>query len=36
VAYVKWGNAGLYQVEARIDPAVKDAMGHFGKFSGRP
>ena len=36
VAASKWGNAGLYQVEARLDPAIIDAMTHFGKFSGRP
>ena len=36
VAAVKWGSAGLYQVEARLDPAIKDAMTRFGKFSGRP
>jgi hypothetical protein len=36
VAYVKWGNAGVYQVEARTDPAIVDAMTHFGKFSGKP
>ena len=36
VAYVKWGNPGLYVVEARIDPAVRDAMKQFGRFSGRP
>jgi carboxyl-terminal processing protease len=36
VAYVRFGNAGLYLVEARTDPAVKDAMQQFGRFSGRP
>lgn len=36
VAAVKWGSAGLYQVEARLDPAIRDAMTWFGKFSGRP
>lgn len=36
VAYVKWGNAGVYQVEARTDPAIVDAMSQFGKFSGKP
>lgn len=36
VAGVKWGSAGLYQVEARLDPAVLDATRQFGKFSGRP
>lgn len=36
VAGVKWGSAGLYQVEARLDPAVMDATRQFGKFSGRP
>lgn len=36
VAYVKWGNAGQYQVEARIDPAVRHAAQQFGRFSGRP
>lgn len=36
VAFVKWGNAGVYQVEARIDPAIADAMKRFGQFSGRP
>ena len=36
VAAVKWGNAGLYQTEARLDPAVAHAMQQFGKFSGRP
>jgi carboxyl-terminal processing protease len=29
VAYVKWGNPGLYQVEARIDPDVSAALVHF-------
>jgi len=36
VAYVKWGSAGVYQVEARTDPAIRDAMQQFGKFSGKP
>lgn len=36
VAGVKWGSAGLYQVEARLDPAVMAATQQFGKFSGRP
>jgi len=36
VAGVKWGGAGLYQVEARLDPAILEAAKHFGKFSGRP
>ncbi|MBX7118718.1 MAG: PDZ domain-containing protein, partial [Gemmatimonadaceae bacterium] len=36
VAYVKWGNPGLYEVEARIDPAVRHAAQQFGRFSGRP
>lgn len=35
VAATKWGSAGLYQMEARLDPAIKDAMTHFGRFSGR-
>jgi len=35
VAATKWGSAGLYQVEARLDPAIKDAMTRFGQFSGR-
>jgi carboxyl-terminal processing protease len=29
VAYAKWGTRGLYQVEARLDPAVAEAMRHF-------
>lgn len=29
VAYAKWGSAGLYQVEARLDPAIGEAMAHF-------
>jgi carboxyl-terminal processing protease len=29
VSYAKWGSRGLYQVEARLDPAVAQAMGHF-------
>ncbi len=29
IAYAKWGNAGLYQVEARLDPAVVDALTRF-------
>ena len=36
VAGVKWGNAGLYQVEARLDPEIRVATEQFGKFSGRP
>jgi carboxyl-terminal processing protease len=36
VAYVKWGNVGVYQVEARTDQAIVDAMTYFGKFSGKP
>ncbi len=29
IAYAKWGNAGLYQVDARLDPAVADAVTRF-------
>ena len=29
VAYAKWGGAGVYQVEAYLDPAVRNAMTHF-------
>lgn len=29
VAYAKWGVAGVYQVEASMDPAIRDAMGRF-------
>jgi hypothetical protein len=29
VAYAKWGSAGLYQVEARLDPAIAEAVAHF-------
>ena len=29
VSYAKWGSAGLYQVEARLDPAVADAVTRF-------
>jgi len=29
IAYVKWGNPGLYQVDARIDPDVRGALVHF-------
>jgi carboxyl-terminal processing protease len=29
IAFVKWGNAGLYQVDARIDPDVRGALVHF-------
>ena len=36
VAAAKWGSAGLYQAEARLDPAIRNAMAQFGKFSGRP
>ena len=36
VAGVKWRSAGLYQVEARLDPAVMAATQQFGKFSGKP
>ncbi len=36
VSFVKWGNAGVYVLEARIDPAIRDAMQRFGMFSGRP
>lgn len=31
VAFAKWGNPGLYQVEARIDPDIGDALRHFDK-----
>ncbi|MDH5234158.1 MAG: S41 family peptidase [Gemmatimonadota bacterium] len=36
VAAVKWGSAGIYRVDAKLDPAIKDATAQFGKFSGRP
>ena len=36
VAGVKWGSAGLYQTEARLDSAIQGAMQDFGKFSGKP
>lgn len=29
VASAKWGSAGLYQMEARLDPGVAGAVGHF-------
>lgn len=35
IAYAKWGSAGLYQVEARLDPAVRDALRHFSELEGR-
>jgi carboxyl-terminal processing protease len=36
VAAVKWGSAGIYRVDAKLDPAIKDATTQFGRFSGRP
>ncbi|MEX2181546.1 MAG: S41 family peptidase [Gemmatimonadaceae bacterium] len=36
IAYAKWGNAGLYQVEARIDPDVTAAIQHFALIPARP
>lgn len=30
IAFAKWGNAGLYQVDARLDPAVTEARAKFG------
>ena len=35
VAYAKWGNSGLYQVEARIDPEVRAATAHFAGMEAR-
>jgi carboxyl-terminal processing protease len=35
VASAKWGSAGLYQMEARLDPAVAGAVGHFLAEVGR-
>lgn len=32
VAYAKWGNAGLYQVEARIDPEIEVALKQFAEM----
>jgi hypothetical protein len=29
IAFVKWGNPGLYQVDARLDPDVRGAVVHF-------
>lgn len=29
VAYAKWGGAGVYQVEAYLDPAVREAISHL-------
>jgi carboxyl-terminal processing protease len=33
VAYAKWGSAGFYQVEARIDPEVAAAVTLFGEMA---
>lgn len=35
VAYVKWGSAAPYQIEARTDPAITEAAKLFGRFSGQ-
>lgn len=29
IAYTKWGNPGLYQVIARVDPEIAAALAHF-------
>lgn len=31
VAYAKWGNAGLYTVEARVDPEVRASLEQFAR-----
>lgn len=36
VAAVKWGNAGLYQVIARLDPDVREAARQFGRLGAVP
>lgn len=35
VGYAKWGNQGLYHVEARLDPDVGRAMQYFGEMRAR-
>jgi len=35
VAYAKWGNAGLYQVEARIDPEISAGVRAFGEMAAK-
>jgi len=35
VAFAKWGNPGLYEVEARIDPAITNAVGYFPEMAAR-
>lgn len=31
LAFAKWGNPGLYQVEARLDPDIEAALVHFAQ-----
>ncbi len=35
VAFAKWGNPGLYEVEARWDPAISAALPHFAELPTR-
>ncbi len=35
VAFAKWGNPGLYHVEARLDPDVNRALQYFGEMRAR-
>lgn len=34
VAYIRWGEAGVYRLTARTDPAVAEAMRTFSQMSG--
>jgi len=35
VAFARWGNQGLYEVEARIDPEISGAMRYFSQLAER-
>jgi carboxyl-terminal processing protease len=35
VAFAKWGNPGVYEVEARMDPEVRNAIQYFSEMSAR-
>lgn len=35
VAFAKWGNPGLYEVEARLDPEIANAIRYFSDLAGR-